>query len=116
MKYLHGAAQTEDAVVCILGLEAPEGVLHNVVLLGEQVIGPVRQSALAHPSLSPCVPWFFSACCTQCIASEGCVPQPELPVSCGVAVPAGQRLHPFLEPWALVDEGGERWRRHDCGI
>jgi len=46
--YLHSAAQTEDAVVCVLGLEALEGGLHNVVLFGEQVIGPVKQSALAH--------------------------------------------------------------------
>lgn len=43
--YLHGASQAEDAVVGLLGLEALEGGLDNVVLFGEQVIGPVR-----HPS------------------------------------------------------------------
>jgi hypothetical protein len=48
-------------------------------------------------------------------ASEGCVPQTELPVSCSVAVPVGQRHHPALEPRALGDEGGERRGRHCLG-
>jgi hypothetical protein len=114
--YLHSAAQTEDTVVCFLGLEALEGGLHNVVLLGEQVIGPVRQSALAHPAISPNVCHNVSrASSTQCVACEGCVPQSELPVSCGVQVPVGERLHPLLQPWALVDERGEGRRRHGCG-
>jgi hypothetical protein len=119
--YLHSTAQTEDAVVCVLGLEALEGSLHNVVLLGEQVIGPVCQCALAHASMHMCTcpsicHSFPPAWCTQCVACEGCVPQSELPVSCGVAVPVGERLHPLLEPWALVDERGEGRRRHGCGI
>jgi hypothetical protein len=42
--YLESAAQAEDAVVGLLGVEALEGGVHNVVLLGEQVVGPVRQS------------------------------------------------------------------------
>lgn len=41
--YLHGAAQAEDAVVCLLGSEALEGLLDDVVLLGDQVIGPAKQ-------------------------------------------------------------------------
>ena len=43
-----------------------------------------------------------------------CIPQSELPVAGGVAVPVGQWLHPALEPRALADEGGERWHRHGC--
>ena len=30
----------------------------------------------------------------------GCVPETELPVSGGIAVPVGERLHPALQPWA----------------
>jgi hypothetical protein len=56
-----------------------------------------------------------AACTTQCTASEGCIPQSELPVTGGVAVPVGERLHPALQPRALVDERGERRRRHGCG-
>lgn len=40
--YLHGAAQAEDAVVGFLGLQTLERSGNDVVLLGEQVIGPVR--------------------------------------------------------------------------
>jgi hypothetical protein len=114
--YLHSAAQAEDTVVCFLGLEALEGGLHNVVLLGEQVIGPVKQYTLAHSAMVPNICHYFSPnSATRCVACEGCVPQSKLPVSCGVAVPAGERLHPLLEPWALVDERGEGRRRHGCG-
>ena len=42
--YLESAAQAEDTIVGLLGVEALEGGVHNVVLLGEQVVGPVRQS------------------------------------------------------------------------
>ena len=112
-KYLHSAAQAEDAVVCVLGLKALEGGLDNVVLLGEQVIGPVRQSALAiHPQRLTYAAAFAVVSTIHCTTSEGCVPQTELPVPCGIAVPVGQRLHPALEPWALVDKGSERRRRH----
>lgn len=51
--YLHGAAQTEDAVVCLLGSEALEGLLDDIVLLGDQVIGPAKQLALAPCPISP---------------------------------------------------------------
>jgi hypothetical protein len=43
------------------------------------------------------------------------VPQAELPVTRGIAVIVGQRLHPALQPRALVDERCERRRRHCCG-
>jgi hypothetical protein len=46
---------------------------------------------------------------------RGSVPQTELPVAGGVAVPVGERLHPALQPRALHDVGGERRGRHDCG-
>ena len=46
--YLHGTAQTEDAVVGILGLKALQSGLDEVVLLGEQVIGPAGQFTSAH--------------------------------------------------------------------
>jgi len=51
--YLHGTAQAEDAVVGLLWREALEGGLDDVVLFGENVIGPVRQSALAHAPKTP---------------------------------------------------------------
>lgn len=40
-KYLEGAADAEDAVVGLLGRQTLEGELDYVVLLGEDVIGPV---------------------------------------------------------------------------
>jgi hypothetical protein len=45
--YLHGAAQTEDAVVGFLGLQTLERSRNDIVLLWEQVIGPVGKLALA---------------------------------------------------------------------
>ena len=42
--YLESAAQAKDTVVGLLGVKALESGVHNVVLLGEQVVGPVRQS------------------------------------------------------------------------
>jgi hypothetical protein len=45
----------------------------------------------------------------------GCLPQTELPVAGGIAVPAGQRLHPLQQPRALLNKGGERRRRHVFG-
>jgi hypothetical protein len=49
-KYLEGPTQTEDTVVGLLGSETLEGGLDSVVLLGEQVIGPVQQLPSAHHS------------------------------------------------------------------
>jgi hypothetical protein len=46
----------------------------------------------------------------------GAVPQTELPVAGGVAVPVGERLHPALQPRALHDVGGERRGRHGGGV
>lgn len=51
--YLEGAAQTEDTVVGLLGAEALEGGVDDVVLLGEQVISPVRQAVSSNPDASP---------------------------------------------------------------
>jgi hypothetical protein len=45
----------------------------------------------------------------------GAVPQTELPVAGGVAVPVGERLHPALQPRPLHDVGGERRGRHGGG-
>lgn len=42
--YLESSAQTEDTVIGLLGSETLEGVLDGVVLLGEQIIGPVHHS------------------------------------------------------------------------
>jgi hypothetical protein len=112
--YLHGATQPEDAVVGLLWLEALECGLDNVVLFGEQVVGPVRQSALAHAPVFPYIPHRLSILHLSC-RLRGCVPQSELPVSGGVAVPVCERLHPALQPRALVDEGCERRRRHVFG-
>lgn len=38
--YLEGPAQTEDAVVGLLGRKTLDGLLDDVVFLGDQVIGP----------------------------------------------------------------------------
>lgn len=120
--YLHSASQAEDAVVGFLGLETLEGSLDDIVFLGNQIIGPVRQLALAHVHnmLGPLILSFPSSppkifLEIDAIGCEGCVPQAELPVTGSVAVPVGEGLHPALEPWALVDKGGERRRRHGCG-
>lgn len=51
--YLHSAAETEDAVVCLLGSEALESLLDDIVLFGDQVIGPAKQLALAHCPKTP---------------------------------------------------------------
>lgn len=42
--YLEGPADTEDAVVGLLGGETLDGSLDGVVLLGDQVIGSVSVS------------------------------------------------------------------------
>lgn len=51
--YLESATQAENAVVGLLGAEALERSVDDVVLLGEQVIGPVRQSVSSDPGPSP---------------------------------------------------------------
>jgi len=127
--YLEGAAQTEDTVVGLLGLEALQGGVNNVVLLREQVIGPVRQSvssglwASQHPpfchSLHPMHPKYPPNIQFQPSFSDsaGCsVPEAELPVAGGVGVPVGEGLDPALEPWALHNGGGEGRRGHDCSV
>lgn len=58
--YLEGAAQAENTVVGLLGLEALEGGVDNVVLLGEQIIGPVRQSVSSGPCASQDPPFCHS--------------------------------------------------------
>lgn len=46
--YLQSATQAEDTVVGGLGLQALQGGLDDVVLLGEQIISPTRQCTSAH--------------------------------------------------------------------
>ena len=111
--YLEGAADAEDAVVGVLGRETLEGELDYVVLLGEDIIGPAEQAASAHRSNSGRAQL---ALCRGCraggLAGGAWVPQTELPVASGVAVPLGERLDPALQPRALEDEGSEGRRRH----
>lgn len=115
--YLHSTAQTEHAVIGFLGPKSLQGGLDNVVLLGEQIIGPVRQLALAHPDTQHGVCHGVLVCaCSRLGPLQSCVPQSELPVAGGVAVPVGERLHPALEPRALGDVGGERRGRHVAGV
>jgi hypothetical protein len=45
--YLECAAQTEDTVVGVLGTEALEGVLDDVVLLGQEVVGAQTELPVA---------------------------------------------------------------------
>lgn len=127
--YLESAAQAEDTVVGLLGVEALESGVDDIVLLGEQVIGPVRQSVSSGPSTTEMLPFcprriqlhpthaLNSLSKLVSTVRAGCsVPQTELPVAGGVGVPVGEGLHPALEPWALHDGGGERRRGHVCGI
>lgn len=112
-RYLEGAADAEDTVVGLLGRQALEGELDYVVLLGENVIGPTEQAASAHRSNSEKAASNWAAVSrADWRAGRACVPQTELPVASGVAVPLGERRHPALQPRALEDEGCERRRRH----
>jgi hypothetical protein len=101
----------------------------NVVLLGEQVIGPVRHSVSSGPcasqhalfcqSVHPMHPRNAPDIQSQGSSSDpaGCsVPEAELPVAGGVDVPVGEGLDPALQPWALHNGGGEGRRGHDCGV
>lgn len=113
---MHSAAQAEHTVVGGLGLEALEGGLYGIVLLGKQVIGPVRQFVSAHPSALPYMCQLVSHRIFLLLhLCGGRIPQTELPVSGSVAVPVGQRLDPVQEPFALHDEGGERRGGHGGG-
>lgn len=44
------------------------------------------------------------------------VPQTELSVASGIAVPVGERRNPALQPRARADKRGERRRRHGEGV
>lgn len=115
-KYLEGSAETEDTVVGLLGTKTLEGGLDGVVLLGEQVIGPVQQFPSAHHSRASSIsPQILPSVGGTASSHRGSVPQAELPVARGIAVPVGEGLHPALQPRALHDVGGERRRRHGCG-
>ncbi|KAF2127359.1 mitochondrial carrier [Dothidotthia symphoricarpi CBS 119687] len=67
---------------------------------------------MVHPRQPVAV--FHSRMATRLVL-QGAVPQAELPVAGGIAVPVGERLDPALEPRALQDVGGERGGRHGCG-
>lgn len=108
--YLESAADAEDAVVGLLGRQALEGVLDGDVLLGQDVIGPVGHSGSAHGSEAT-----REGSRANWAVGEASVPQAELPVASGVAVPLGERLHPLGQPRALEDVGGEGRRRHGFG-
>jgi hypothetical protein len=50
--YLHGSADTEDAVVRLLWRESLDGLEHGVGLLWDQIIGPMKMhNQFAFPSL-----------------------------------------------------------------
>lgn len=68
--YLHGAAQAEDAVVGLLGSEALESLLDDIVLFGDQVIGPAKPLALAQcPKLPNTQHISNQSMLVRCIAS-----------------------------------------------
>lgn len=114
--YLESSAQTEDTVVGFLWSETLQGSLHDIVLLGEQVIGPASWIPSAHRFAARCsLHSIRMSCSIRRMRIGGSVPQTELPVAGGVAVPVGQRLHPLLQPRPLHDVGGERRGRHGCG-
>lgn len=83
--YLESAAQAEDTVVGLLGVEALESGVHNVVLLGEQVVGPVRQSVSSGPWTSAVL--HSRAHCIQCIphVPQNAIPSPSPMLAQGAA-------------------------------
>jgi hypothetical protein len=109
-RYLERSAHAEDAVVRLLGCEALHGALHDLALLGNQVIGPVLQVSPLSLSLYQSYGPMASAS-----HSRSSVPQTKLPVSGVVEVPLAERLGPAHQPGALHDVGGERGLRHLCG-
>jgi hypothetical protein len=108
--YLERSAHAEDAVVRLLGCQALHGALHDLALLGNQIVGPVVL-------ISPLFPSLYHSCSPMASASgsRSFVPQAELPVSGVVEVPLAERLGPAHQPGALHDVGGERGLRHLCG-
>ena len=90
--YLERAAQAEDTVVGLLGLEALKSGVDNVVLLGEQVVGPVRQSVSSGSRASKALD--FPIQCIQCMP---CVYQPSTSSPC----PAFSQGAAYLRPSCL---------------
>lgn len=110
MIYLESPAHAEDAVVGVLGCQTLHGALHDLALLGDQIVGPVVLVSPLFPSLSD-----FPSPMASVFHSRSSVPQTELPVSGVVEVPLAERLGPAHQPGALHDVGGKRGLRHDCG-
>jgi hypothetical protein len=128
--YLEGPADTEDAVVGLLGGETLDGSLNGVVLLGDQVIGSVSVShgvwkwegrigpaRSQTRTLAQCQYRIMECNCPVSpalsgVSGMGRLLQTQFPVAGSVGVPLGQRHHPILEPWALDDVVGKRRSRH----
>jgi hypothetical protein len=108
--YLERPAHAEDAVVGLLGCQTLHGALHDLALLGDQIVGPV---VLVSPPILPL--YHFPSPMASASTSRSSVPQTELPVSGVVEVPLAERLGPAHQPGALHDVGGERGLRHLCG-
>lgn len=113
--YLHGTAQAEDAVVCLLGSEALESLLDDIVLFGDQVIGPAKQLALAQCPITPDAPHLQPVEARAVHRHGDGLLQSHLPVSSSVTVPLGDGLDPAAEPRAGFDEGSEGRSRHGVG-
>ena len=108
--YLECPAHAEDAVVGLLGRQTLHGALHDLALLGNQIVGPGSLVSPLLPSL-----YQFRSPMASASESRSFVPQTELPVSGVVEVPLAERLGPAHQPGALHDIGGERGLRHVCG-
>lgn len=117
--YLERSSHSEDTVVGLLGTQALKSLLHNLILLGDQVVGtvsPPRVStvlSLPFPPLPAMLSYLFLPSRSWAtIKGGGGIPQAQLPVSSVVEVPLAQRTHPAHQPRALHDVGGKRRVRH----
>jgi hypothetical protein len=115
--YLHGSADTEDAVVRLLWRESLDGLEHGVGLLWDQIIGPMKMhNQFAFPSLWASIRSIRrhgASCVVNEPQESESLPQAELSVTRSIGVPIGDGHKPALEKRALDDELGERWLRHD---
>lgn len=109
LAHLECSSDAENAIVGFLCRQPLERELHRLVLLRNEVVAPEQTQTISMRSLSK--PWQDS----MAWGVDLHLPQAELSVASGIAVPVCERLHPAAEPWPLDHKLGERGSRHDCG-